>query len=116
MPGWRPEGALPRFAGSDRYTRSQFHFERLLRRDARRRRRVRCARLTAGRARADRGHSQSVAGTDPAGGVGEQMEPFEEAYRTVDWSGFAKLPLFDAANRINAYNTYLLMEREAMRK
>jgi glyoxylase-like metal-dependent hydrolase (beta-lactamase superfamily II) len=41
------------------------------------------------------------------------LEPFEEAYARADWSRFEKLPLFGAANRINAYNTYLLMERSA---
>jgi glyoxylase-like metal-dependent hydrolase (beta-lactamase superfamily II) len=41
------------------------------------------------------------------------MTPFEEAYQTADWSRFEHLPLFQAANRMNAYNTYLLMEREA---
>ena len=39
------------------------------------------------------------------------LEPFEEAYAATDWSRFEQLPLFRAANRINAYNTYLLMER-----
>ena len=28
------------------------------------------------------------------------------------WSAFEHLPLFGVANRINAYNTYLQMERE----
>jgi len=41
------------------------------------------------------------------------LEPFEEAYAKVDWSRFEHLPLFRAANRINAYNTYLLMEQSA---
>jgi len=41
------------------------------------------------------------------------LEPFEEAYARADWSRFEHLPLFRAANRINAYNTYLLMERQA---
>ena len=40
------------------------------------------------------------------------LEPFDEAYARADWSRFAHLPLFAAANRINAYNTYLLMERQ----
>lgn len=47
------------------------------------------------------------------GDAARDMEPFEEAYKRTDWSRFEKLPLFGAANRINAYNTYLLMEREA---
>lgn len=44
------------------------------------------------------------------GAAALNLEPFEEAYARTDWSRFAKLPLFGAANRINAYNTYLLME------
>ena len=46
------------------------------------------------------------------GEAARNMEPFEEVYARTDWSRFAKLPLFGAANRINAYNTYLLMEQE----
>ncbi len=41
------------------------------------------------------------------------MEPFDQAYQAVDWGRYEKMPLFDAVNRINAFNTYLLMEREA---
>ena len=40
------------------------------------------------------------------------MEPFDEAYAKTDWSRFEHLPLFRAANRMNAYNTYLLMEQQ----
>ncbi len=40
------------------------------------------------------------------------LEPFEEAYARADWSRFAHLPLFRAANRMNAYNTYLLLEQQ----
>lgn len=39
------------------------------------------------------------------------LEPFEDAYARTDWSAFEHLPLFGVANRINAYNTYLLMEQ-----
>lgn len=46
------------------------------------------------------------------GAAARQMEPFDEAYARVDWSRFEHLPLFRAANRMNAYNTYLLMERQ----
>lgn len=42
-----------------------------------------------------------------------ELEPFEDAYAKTDWSRFEQLPLFRAANRINAYNTYLLMEKLA---
>ncbi len=43
----------------------------------------------------------------------QNLEPFDEAYARTDWSRFEHLPLFRAANRINAYNTYLLMEQSA---
>ncbi len=46
------------------------------------------------------------------GEAASNLEPFEEAYARTDWSTFAGLPLFKAANRINAYNTYLLMEQQ----
>ena len=46
------------------------------------------------------------------GEAAQAMEPFDEAYRRTDWSRFEALPLFRAANRINAYNTYLLMEQQ----
>lgn len=46
------------------------------------------------------------------GEAARSLEPFEDAYRKTDWSRFEQLPLFGAANRMNAYNTYLLMENE----
>ncbi len=45
------------------------------------------------------------------GQAARDLEPFEEAYAKADWSKFERLPLFRAANRMNAYNTYLLMEQ-----
>jgi len=47
------------------------------------------------------------------GEAARNLEPFEEAYARADWSRYEHLPLFKAANRINAYNTYLLMEQSA---
>ncbi len=47
------------------------------------------------------------------GRAAREMEPFDEAYAATDLSRFEPLPLFRLANRMNAYNTYLLMEREA---
>jgi glyoxylase-like metal-dependent hydrolase (beta-lactamase superfamily II) len=44
------------------------------------------------------------------------MVPFEDAYRKADWSAFASYPAFAQANRINAYQTYLLMERESLQQ
>jgi glyoxylase-like metal-dependent hydrolase (beta-lactamase superfamily II) len=46
------------------------------------------------------------------GEAAANLEPFEDAYARADWSAFSGLPLFRAANRINAYNTYLLMEQQ----
>lgn len=46
----------------------------------------------------------------------EELTPFDEAYAKTDWSRFSKLPAFDAANRVNAYGTYLLMEREMLKR
>jgi glyoxylase-like metal-dependent hydrolase (beta-lactamase superfamily II) len=53
-------------------------------------------------------HLRSVMGE-----AAKNLEPFDAAYAAADWSRFEQLPLFRAANRMNAYNTYLLMEREA---
>lgn len=47
------------------------------------------------------------------GQAARNLDPFDEAYARADWSRFAHLPLFAAANRINAYNTYLLMEQSS---
>jgi len=47
------------------------------------------------------------------GRAAKDMEPFESAYTSTDWSKFEKMPLFKSANRMNAYNTYLLMEHES---
>ena len=47
------------------------------------------------------------------GEAARNLEPFDEAYDRADWSRFEHLPLFRVANRMNAYNTYLLMERTA---
>jgi glyoxylase-like metal-dependent hydrolase (beta-lactamase superfamily II) len=46
----------------------------------------------------------------------QDMVPFEEAYARADWSRFRHLPAFEPANRINAYGTYVLMERESLGK
>ena len=46
------------------------------------------------------------------GEAARNLEPFDDAYKAADWSRFEKLPLFRVANRMNAYNTYLLMEQE----
>jgi glyoxylase-like metal-dependent hydrolase (beta-lactamase superfamily II) len=46
----------------------------------------------------------------------EDFVPFDEAYAKADWKRFSGVPAFDAANRVNAYGTYLLMERESLQK
>lgn len=45
------------------------------------------------------------------GEAARNLEPFDEAYAKADWTGFEHLPLFRVANRMNAYNTYLLLEK-----
>jgi glyoxylase-like metal-dependent hydrolase (beta-lactamase superfamily II) len=42
--------------------------------------------------------------------------PFDQAYASTDWTRYAGVPAFEAANRINAYGTYLLMEKESLEK
>lgn len=42
------------------------------------------------------------------------LEEFEVAYAKADFSAFDNEPAFDVANRINAYNVYLEMERESL--
>ncbi|MFN3494780.1 MAG: MBL fold metallo-hydrolase [Hydrogenophaga sp.] len=46
----------------------------------------------------------------------DDFVPFEEAYASTDWSAFERVPMFPFANRMNAYNTYLLLEQEALDK
>ncbi len=48
------------------------------------------------------------------GAAVQDFVPFEEAYKTTDWTVFEATPMFGFANRMNAYNTYLLMEEEAL--
>ncbi len=42
------------------------------------------------------------------------LMPFEEAYARTDWSRYETMPAFVEANRRNAYNTYILMEKESL--
>jgi glyoxylase-like metal-dependent hydrolase (beta-lactamase superfamily II) len=44
----------------------------------------------------------------------EVMQDFDSAYAAADWSRFKQMPAFEAANRRNAYQVYLSMERESM--
>jgi glyoxylase-like metal-dependent hydrolase (beta-lactamase superfamily II) len=40
------------------------------------------------------------------------MDSFEDAYKQADWSEYEGMPLFKAANRMNAYNVYLAIQAE----
>ena len=53
---------------------------------------------------------------DAMGKAVEELVPFEEVYAKTDWSRFSKMPAFEAANRVNAYGQYLLMERELLKR
>jgi glyoxylase-like metal-dependent hydrolase (beta-lactamase superfamily II) len=44
------------------------------------------------------------------GAAAEELIDFEEAYAKTDWSRFSHLPAFEAANRRNAYNTYIRLQ------
>jgi glyoxylase-like metal-dependent hydrolase (beta-lactamase superfamily II) len=57
-------------------------------------------------------HDYLVYLRDSMGKAAANLEPFDEAYQNTDWSQFEHLPLFRVANRMNAYNTYLLLEQE----
>ncbi len=44
----------------------------------------------------------------------QELADFESTYAAIDWSRFARLPTFDAANRRNAYSVYLEMQAEIL--
>ena len=44
----------------------------------------------------------------------EDLQDFDSAYAATDWSRYAALPTFDAANRRNAYSVYLEMQAEML--
>jgi glyoxylase-like metal-dependent hydrolase (beta-lactamase superfamily II) len=48
------------------------------------------------------------------GAAVDELQDFDSAYSEADWSRFARLPAFEAANRRNAYQVYLSMETEAL--
>jgi glyoxylase-like metal-dependent hydrolase (beta-lactamase superfamily II) len=50
------------------------------------------------------------------GAAVQELQTFDEAYQATDWSQFERVPAFQAANRLNAYGTYLLMEKESLQK
>jgi len=53
---------------------------------------------------------------DKMGAAVHDLKSFDEAYAETDWSPYAKIPAFDAANRINAYGTFLRMEQEMLNR
>ncbi|MDE2616241.1 MAG: MBL fold metallo-hydrolase [Burkholderiales bacterium] len=57
-------------------------------------------------------HDYLVYLRESMGKAAQNLEPFDEAYQNTDWTQFEHLPLFRVANRMNAYNTYLLLEQE----
>ena len=42
----------------------------------------------------------------------QELEEFDLAYDATDWSAYQGVPLFRAANRMNAYNVYLSIQNE----
>ena len=46
------------------------------------------------------------------GKYARNLVSFEEAYQSVDWSKYRKMPAFNEANRANAYNQYLRLEAD----
>jgi glyoxylase-like metal-dependent hydrolase (beta-lactamase superfamily II) len=44
------------------------------------------------------------------GPAAAELEDFDAAYAKTDWSRFSHLPAFEAANRRNAYNTYIRIQ------
>jgi len=40
------------------------------------------------------------------------LDDFDETYKNTDWSVYESMPLFRAANRMNAYNVYLSIQNE----
>lgn len=50
------------------------------------------------------------------GNAVQELIGFEEAYQQTDWSRFENLPAFKAANRLNAFGTYILMEKESLER
>ena len=51
---------------------------------------------------------------DVMGAAVDELQDFDSAYAAADWSRFADMPAFDAANRRNAYQVFLSMEAEAL--
>ena len=50
------------------------------------------------------------------GAAVKYLDEVDEEFSKSDRSRFASVPGFDQANRVNAYGTYLPMEREARKQ
>lgn len=50
------------------------------------------------------------------GAAVEELQDFATAYDAADWSRFEEMPAFEAANRRNAYQVFLSMEAESLRR
>jgi glyoxylase-like metal-dependent hydrolase (beta-lactamase superfamily II) len=50
------------------------------------------------------------------GNAVQDLIGFEEVYQQTDWSRFENLAAFKAANRLNAFGTYILMEKESLER
>ncbi len=48
------------------------------------------------------------------GAAAAELEDFDVVYKRTDWSRFAHLPVFDEANRRNAWITYIRMQSESL--
>ena len=46
------------------------------------------------------------------GEAARNMDSFDDVYANTDWSEYQGMPLFQAANRMNAYNVYLSIQGE----
>lgn len=44
-----------------------------------------------------------------------EMQTFDEAYASTDWSAFKDLPAFEAANKLNAYGAFVNAEKDALK-
>ncbi|NBO15693.1 MAG: MBL fold metallo-hydrolase [Betaproteobacteria bacterium] len=44
-----------------------------------------------------------------------EMQTFEEAYASTDWSDFKDLPAFEAANKLNAYGAFVNAEKDVLK-
>lgn len=53
---------------------------------------------------------------DAMGEAVAELKSFDEAYAETDWGDWRKLPAFREANRLNAYNVFLQMEKAMLQR